>query len=49
VQRVNLGVLGERQGEGIALGADNVVYLTGEGGGKRRGGTFAALACDLGQ
>ena len=32
--RVDLTSLKEAQGEGVALGADNMVFLAGEGGGK---------------
>jgi hypothetical protein len=42
---VDLAAVGEAQGEGVALGADNTVYLAGEGGGRSRPGTFARLAC----
>ena len=42
---VDLRRLKEPQGEGLALGADNTVFLAGEGGGKRRPGTFARFAC----
>jgi hypothetical protein len=44
-RRVALRDLGEPQGEGIAVGADNTVYLAGEGGGKSQPGTFARLTC----
>jgi hypothetical protein len=44
---VDLTPLGEPQGEGIAFGADGIVYLVGEGGGKGRAGTFARLRCTL--
>jgi hypothetical protein len=44
-RRVDLDPLGEPQGEGVALGADNVVYLAGEGGGTSGHGTFARLTC----
>lgn len=37
----------EPQGEGIALAADGVVWLTSEGGGKKRPGTLARLDCTL--
>jgi len=43
-QRFNLRALREPQGEGVAFGADGMVYLTGEG---NRGGTFASLQCRL--
>ena len=42
---VGLNDVGEAQGEGIAIGDDGTVYLTGEGGGKARPGTFARLRC----
>jgi hypothetical protein len=43
--RVDLKAVGEAQGEGIAIAADGMVYLTGEGGGKSQPGTFARFAC----
>ena len=43
-QRFNLRALREPQGEGVAFGADGMVYLTGEG---NRGGTLASLRCTL--
>ena len=48
VRRVDLGGVGEAQGEGVAIGADATVYLAGEGGGKSRPGTFAQFTCPLG-
>jgi hypothetical protein len=42
---VDLTSVGEAQGEGVAIGADNTVYLAGEGGGKSLPGTFARLTC----
>ena len=45
VTRVDLSSLKERQGEGIALGAGNTIFLAGEGGGKSGSGTFARLTC----
>jgi hypothetical protein len=42
---VDLTSLGEPQGEGVALGADNTVFLAGEGGKKGQPGTFARLSC----
>jgi hypothetical protein len=39
--------LREAQGEGVALGLDGTVYLTSEGGGKGRPGTFGVLKCPL--
>ena len=43
--RVDLTPLKEQQGEGLALGADNTVFLAGEGGGKNQPGTFARFTC----
>ena len=43
--RIDLTPLKEPQGEGVALGADNTVFLAGEGGGKSRPGTFARFTC----
>ena len=45
VGRLDLKQLGEPQGEGVAFGNDNSVYLVGEGGGKSQPGTFAHLKC----
>lgn len=45
--RVELGTLGEPQGEGVAFGADTAIFVAGEGGGKKKPGTFARLACTL--
>jgi len=42
---VDLGSIGEPQGEGVTFGPDNSIYLMGEGGGKSRPGTFARLIC----
>lgn len=44
-RRVDLTPLGEPQGEGVALGSNNTVYLAGEGGGQAQGGTFVAFPC----
>jgi hypothetical protein len=44
-RRVDLASLEEPQGEGVAIGPDDVVYVAGEGGGKGRPGTFAHLSC----
>ena len=44
-KRVDLTALREPQGEGIAFGSDNVLYLVGEGGGKGQSGTFARFVC----
>jgi hypothetical protein len=43
--RVDLTSLKETQGEGLALGADNTVFLAGEGGGKGQPGSFARFSC----
>ena len=45
VSRVELTGLKEPQGEGVALGPDNTVFLAGEGGGKSQPGTFARFTC----
>jgi hypothetical protein len=47
VSTVDVRSLKEPQGEGVALGGDNTVYLAGEGGGKGNGGTFARFSCAL--
>lgn len=47
VARVAVDSLGEPQGEGVTFGDGNAVYLVGEGGGMKQGGTFARLACTL--
>ena len=43
--RVGLEQISEPQGEGVAFGNDNTLYLVGEGGGKSRSGTFVRLTC----
>jgi hypothetical protein len=43
--RVDLTALKEPQGEGVAMANDTAVFLTGEGGGKGQGGTFARVSC----
>ena len=43
--RVDLKPLGEPQGEAVAFGPSNTVYLAGEGGGKSQPGTLAILSC----
>jgi hypothetical protein len=45
LRRVDLKSLREPQGEGVAFGAANIVYVAGEGGGKSQPGTLAALSC----
>jgi hypothetical protein len=47
VSSVKVTSLKERQGEGVALGDDHIVYLVGEGGGKGIAGTFARFPCAL--
>ena len=44
-RRVDLKPLGEPQGEAVAFGAANTVYVAGEGGGKSQPGTLAVLSC----
>jgi hypothetical protein len=44
-RRMELKALAGPQGEGVAFGPDNVLYLAGEGGGKSQPGTFARLTC----
>ena len=43
--RVDLRSLKEPQGEGVALGPDNTVFVAGEGGKKGQPGTFAHFSC----
>ncbi len=45
--RVDLTSLGEPQGEAVAFGPSNRVYVGGEGGGKSQPGTLATLSCTL--
>lgn len=42
---VDLKPLGEPQGEAVAFGSANTVYVAGEGGGKSQPGTLAVLSC----
>jgi hypothetical protein len=47
---IRTGDLGEPQGEGVAFGADGLVALAGEGGGKKHApkpGTLATLQCEF--
>jgi hypothetical protein len=44
---VDLKPLREPQGEGVAFGSENSVFLAGEGGGNKQPGTFARFACTL--
>jgi hypothetical protein len=43
--RVDISDLQEPQGEGVALGPNNTLFLTGEGGGDSKPGTFWRLSC----
>lgn len=45
--RVNLASLREPQGEAVAFGADNTVFVAGEGGGKGQPGTLGILSCQF--
>jgi hypothetical protein len=45
--RVDVSALREPQGEGVAFGDEQTIYLVGEGGGKGRPGTLGRLACTL--
>lgn len=44
-RRMDLRSLGEPQGEAVAFGSGDTVYVAGEGGGKKQPGTLAALTC----
>ena len=43
--RVDLTSLREPQGEAVAFGPSNTMYLAGEGGGKSQPGTLTILSC----
>lgn len=43
--RVDLTPLKEPQGEGVAIGANDTVFVAGESGGRGQGGTFARFSC----
>jgi hypothetical protein len=45
IGRVDLRQLREPQGEAVAFGAGDTIYVAGEGGSGARAGTFAALTC----
>jgi hypothetical protein len=45
--QVQVKKVGEPQGEGVAILTDGRVFLAGEGGGQKRGGTLALLSCKL--
>jgi hypothetical protein len=44
-QIADLTQVAEPQGEGVTFGPDHSVYLSGEGGGGSRAGTFARVTC----
>jgi hypothetical protein len=44
-RRFDLTTVREPQGEGVAMAADGVIYLAGEGGGG--GGTLATIRCTV--
>jgi hypothetical protein len=44
-QAVDLQRLDEPQGEGVTFGSNGSLYLAGEGGGKKRPGSFLRLVC----
>jgi len=46
-QRIGLQSIREPQGEGVTFGAEDRLFVIGESGGGRRGGTFGALTCAL--
>lgn len=45
--RYSVADVGELQGEGVAFGEDGTVWISSEGGGAGRPGTFAKLNCKL--
>lgn len=44
-RRIDLRSLSEPQGEAVAFGPANTIYVAGEGGGKSQPGTLAVVAC----
>jgi len=44
-RRLDLKPFGEPQGEGVAFGPSNTLYVAGEGGGKSQPGTLGILSC----
>jgi hypothetical protein len=48
-RRVDLTMLGEPQGEGVAFGDDRTLYITGESGTRAPAGTFGRLTCTPGR
>jgi hypothetical protein len=47
--RADVRAIRERQGEGVAFGPADELFLVGEGGGDKRPGTLARLICQLPQ
>lgn len=47
-RRIAVAPLQEPQGEGVAFGADNTIFVAGEGGRKGVAGTLGRFACALG-
>ena len=45
--RFDVSGVGERQGEGVAIGDDGTVWLASEGGGSNRPGTIVRLECTV--
>ncbi len=45
LRRMDVTSLGEPQGEAVAFGPSNTIYVAGEGGGKSQPGTLAVLSC----
>ena len=45
ISSADLSALGEPQGEGVAFGAGNAVYVASEGGGKKAPGRLGVLSC----
>jgi hypothetical protein len=45
LRRADLRPIREPQGEGVAFGPGDTIYLAGEGGGKSQAGTLAVLSC----
>jgi hypothetical protein len=45
IARSNITALGEPQGEGVAFGAGDAVYVASEGGGKKAPGGLGVLSC----
>ena len=43
--RIELAALKEPQGEGVAFGRNNTIFVAGESGGNGKGGSFARFSC----